>query len=414
MTTRDATTNDIAALIDAGKFDAALTRCARVLAANPRDIAALINQGTARLGTGDAAAARRGFNRAIDEDPTVAAAWDGLGKAFYDLGQPPRAAEAFRTAASLSPDPATPRYHRGMALLAAGDFAAGWAEYEYRMPSLKLRRHDKPPWTGDALDGRRLLITAEQGYGDMIQFARFAPLAAARGGAVILEAPAELLPLFAPFADAVTLAATEDGPVPAGAFDRHIHLMSLAGLLGVTADTVPAAVPYIAAPPARIAAWREAMRGDDGVRIGLAWAGRPTHPQDAQRSMDCAHLTPLAALEGLSLYSLQKDQTTATLELAASLAGDFSRRLENFTETAAIVENLDLVITVDTALAHLAGALGKPVWTLLPFAADWRWMRARADTPWYPTMRLFRQDVAGDWAAVVARVCEALAEKPTE
>ena len=361
------------------------------------DIAALINQGVALLGTGDAAAARRAFNRAINEDPTMGAAWNGLGKSFYDLGQPLRAAEAFRNAANLLPDPATPRYHRGMALLASGDFAQGWTEYEHRIQALKLRRIDKPPWTGDALDGRRLLITAEQGYGDMIQFARFVPLAAARGGTVIFDAPAELLALFAPFADAVMLVASEDGPVPTGEFDCHIHLMSLARCLGVSAKTVPAAIPYIAAPPARIAAWHEAMRGDDGVRIGLAWAGRPTHPQDAQRSMDCAHLTQLAELEGLSLYSLQKDITTrpTTPELAASLTDDFSDRLENFTETAAIIENLDLVITVDTALAHLAGALGKPVWTLLPFAADWRWMRARADTPWYPAMRLFRQDVAG-------------------
>jgi len=372
-------------------------------------IAALIGQGTALLDAGDAAAARRAFNRAINEDPTVAAAWDGLGKAFYDLGQPRRAAEAFRTAAGLPPDPATARYHRGMALLAAGDFAEGWAEYEYRrnMPSLVPRQYDKPSWAGDALEGRRLLITAEQGYGDMIQFARFAPLAAPRGGAVILEAPAELLPLFAPFADALTLVATEDGPVPAADFDCHVQLMSLAGILGVTARTVPAAIPYIGVPPPRAAAWREAMRGDAGYRIGLAWAGRPSYPQDAQRSMDCAHLTPLTELEGLSLYSLQKDKTTRPMSpaLAASLTEDFGHLPEDFAETAAIVENLDLVITVDTALAHLAGALGKPVWTLLPFAADWRWMRGRADTPWYPAMRLFRQDVAGDWAGVMARVC---------
>jgi len=272
-----------------------------------------------------------------------------------------------------------------MALLAAGNFTEGWAEYGYRraMPSLGLRRAEAPTWTGAALDGHRLLITAEQGYGDMIQFARFAPLAAARGGAVTFEAPAELVPLFAPFADAATLIISEDGPVPATGFDRHIHLMDLAGCLGVTAQTVPAAIPYIAAPPARIAAWRAAMRGDDGYWIGLAWAGRPTHPQDALRSMDCAHLAPLTGQPGLSLYSLQKDKAARPLapELAASLAGDLSRQLKNFSETAAIVENLDLVITVDTALAHLAGALGKPVWVLLPFAADWRWMRDRADTP---------------------------------
>jgi hypothetical protein len=404
----EATINDIAALIDTGRFADALTHCARVLAANPRNVPAHINHGAASLGLGDAVAGRRAFNRAINEDPTVAAAWNGLGNALYDLGRPGDAAQAFHTAASLSPDPATPRYHRAMALLAAGDYAQGWAEWEYRATPLTLRRHDAPPWNGDALEGRHLLISAEQGYGDMIQFARFVPLAAARGGTVTFEAPAELLALFAPFADTVTLTATEDGPV--GDIDCHIHLMSLAGVLGVRAHCVPAATPYIAAPPARVAAWRDAMADDGGLRIGLAWAGRPSYPQDAQRSMNCAHLTPLTALDELSLYSMQKDPATRPITdaLAASLTDDFSRLPNDFSETAAIIENLDLIITVDSAIGHIAGALGKPVWVLLPFAADWRWMRGRDDTPWYPAMRLFRQDAAGDWAGVMARVCAAL------
>ena len=410
MTAGEATAGGIAALIDAGKFADAMAQCAHALAANSHEVAARINQGAAHLGLGDAEAARRAFNRAINDDPTVAAAWNELGNALYDLGRPDDAAEAFNTAANLSPDPAMPRFHRAMALLAAGDYAQGWAEYEHRTVPLTLRRHAAPPWKGDALDGRRLLISAEQGYGDMIQFARFVPLVAAQGGTVVFEVPAELLPLFAPFADSVTLTATEDGPVDG--VDCHIHLMSLARILGVTANTVPAAAPYIAAPPARVAAWREAMQDDGGLRIGIAWAGRPSYPQDAQRSMDCAHLGPLAALDGLSLYSLQKDRTTRPItdELAASLTDDFSRLPNDFAETAAIIENLDLIITVDSAIGHIAGALGKLVWVLLSFAADWRWMREHADTPWYPAMRLFRQDAAGDWAGVMARVCEALVD----
>ena len=334
-----------------------------------------------------------------------------MGQAFYDLGEPEKAAESFRNAANLTPDPAQPRYHRGMALLAMGDFAAGWPEYECRiaMPSMNLRQYATPRWTGDPLAGRRLLVSAEQGYGDMIQFARLLPRAAACGGPVTFEAPSELLPVLAPLADGITLRALEDGPVPRGEFDCHIHLMSLPAALGLTEDTIPGDIPYLAAPADRATFWRNALAGD-GQKIGLCWAGRASHPQDMQRSMDSRHLLPLGAIEGIRLFSLQKklDKFPLAPELRHHLADDFSRIPEDFAETAAIIDSLDLVITVDTSLAHLAGALGKQVWTLLPFAADWRWMRDRTDTPWYPTMRLFRQATAGDWDSVIADVCAAL------
>jgi len=277
---------------------------------------------------------------------------------------------------------------------------------------LRIRRYDAPRWTGEPLDGKRLLVVAEQGYGDMIQFARFLPMAARCGGRVTLEAPAELLPLFAPLAEGTRLVASDDGRVPDDSFDCFVNLMSLPGIFGIDAATIPGDTPYIAADPARIAAWREKLHRDGaGLKVGLAWAGRPSHPQDAQRSMDSAWLEPLTEVAGAQLYSLQKDISTRppTAALAGSLAGDFGHLPEDFTETAAIVSALDLVITVDTALAHLAGALGRPVWTLLCVAADWRWMRDRADTPYYPTMRLFRQPEAGDWGTVVARAREALA-----
>lgn len=401
----------VAQRIDAGDHAGALTLCDAGLRAAPDDPVLLTNRGLALLGLGDALAARRSFNRAINEDPTIASAWNGLGQAFYDLGDPAKAAGAFQSAANLTPDPAQARYHRGMALLAMGDFAAGWPEYEHRiaMPSMKLRRYDAPCWTGDPLAGRRLLVTAEQGYGDMMQFARFLPRAAACGGPVTFEAPAELLPILAPLARGVTLRAMEDGPVPADAFDCHAHLMNLPGLFGITADSIPAGIPYLAAPPDRVAAWRKALP-DDSRKTRLCWAGRASHPQDSQRSMDCGYLAPLLDIAGLHLFSLQKNTAKhpPAPAFGKRLADDFSRLPENFSETAAFVESLDLVVTVDTSLAHLAGALGKPVWVLLPFAADWRWMRDRADTPWYPTMRLFRQKAAGDWPGVVAAVRDAL------
>lgn len=405
------TTDDLvrqaAARIDARDFEAALALCGRTLEEDPRSIAALINRGSALLGLGDPAQARRSFNRAINEDPTIASAWDGLGKAQYELLELVEAANSFRTAANLAEDPALSRYHRGLALLLAGNFAAGWADYEARLdvPALGHRHYATPRWTGDPLNGRRLLVVAEQGYGDMIQFARFVPLLQRFGGEILFEAPADLLEIFAPLADRTTLIASDDGLVSEDRFDCHVHLMSLGRLFGATADTIPAGIPYIAAPPNRIEAWRDRLSGP-GFKVGLCWAGRPTHLQDAQRSIDSTLLTPLADIDSVCLYSLQKDTTTRPLDpaLGNQLEADLGPDLTCFAETAAILKHLDLIITVDTSLAHLAGALGKPVWTLLPHAPDWRWLLGREDTPWYPTMRLFRQQTAGDWKGVIETV----------
>ena len=187
-----------AARIDARNYAEALALCDRALAATPRDVAALINRGSALLGLGDPVQARRSFNRAINEDPTISGAWDGLGKAQYELLALEEAAKSFRTAANLAADPALSRYHRGLALLLSGNFAEGWADYEARIdvPALGHRRYDKPRWTGESLDGKRLLVVAEQGYGDMIQFARFVPHLKRFGGEILFEAPAGLIDLF--------------------------------------------------------------------------------------------------------------------------------------------------------------------------------------------------------------------------
>ncbi len=407
---------DVAALIDARQFKAALSLCERQLEANPADFIALINKGSAQLGMGDPALARRSFNRAINEDPTIASAWDGLGKAQYELGDPTAAAKAFRTAANLSENPALSRYHRSLALLLAGRFEEGWAEYEERInvPALGHRRYDKPRWTGEPLNGKRLLVVAEQGYGDMIQFARYLPWLTRFGGSVTLEAPATLIPLLQPVADDITLVPSDDGPRPDSEFDCYIYLMSLSHILGTTETSIPAEIPYIAAPPDRIEAWQSEL-DVPGFKVGIAWAGRPTHPQDAQRSMNSALLEPLTEIDNVHLFSLQKDKTTRPLsaELSNHLSADFGPQLTSFAETAAIITHLDLVITVDTSLAHLAGALGKPVWILLPYAPDWRWLLQQEGTPWYPTMRLLRQKIAGDWENVVTEMRAVLATTRT-
>lgn len=400
-----------AARIDAQDYRGALGICDQLLEENPTHVGALLNRGSALIGFGEPMQARRSFNRAINEDPTITGAWDGLGKAQYDLREPEAAASAFQTAANLSDDPALSRYHRGLALLLAGNFTEGWEDYESRIdvPSLGHRRYDKPRWNGEPLDGKRLLVVAEQGYGDMIQFARFVPLLTRFGGEILFEMPRDLIDLFAPLAEHTTLIASDNGLVPDGAFDCYVYLMSLGRIFSMTVESVSAVIPYIAAPPDRVDDWHKILDGP-GFKVGIAWAGRATHPQDVQRSMDSAQFAQLEEIEGIKLYSLQKDQTTRPLatELGERLVADFGSKLTRFAETAAIVENLDLVITVDTSLAHLAGALGKPVWTLLPYAPDWRWLLRRDDSPWYPTMRLFRQEAAGDWGEVMAGVREAL------
>jgi hypothetical protein len=257
---------------------------------------------------------------------------------------------------------------------------------------------------GRRLNGERLFVHTEQGMGDIIQFVRYLPLVKARGGHVVFECEAGLVALMERAAGHDELIEKSfSADIPYVDHDFHISLASLPHVFATTESTIPAAVPYLSAHPGRIATWRQRI-DTRGLRVGLAWAGNPRHPNDANRSMALSHLRPLGAVEGVACYGLQVGDAASQsvppgldlIFLGASF-GDFA-------DAAAAIANLDLVITVDTAIAHLAGALGQTVWTLLPFAPDWRWMLDRADSPWYPTMRLYRQPAPGDWESVVERV----------
>jgi tetratricopeptide (TPR) repeat protein len=333
----------------------------------------------------------------------------------YVLGEQGRSQEALRCYESILaafPACAEARYNRAAHLLRAGDFRAGFTDYEARfvaMKSVDQRVYSQPRWNGSLLQGRSILVYCEQGFGDALQFSRYVPLLAEQGARVILEVQRPLVSLLASIKGVERVVAKSDTPPST---DFHIPLLSLPYIFGTTLETVPASVPYITPPETFVTAWRKQTGAEAGIlRVGLAWAGKERpYPN---RSCPPEYLAPLLAVNGTRFYSLQigeRDRLPLPPELAVQVI-DLTGGIENFADTAALIANLDLVITIDTAVAHLAGALGKPVWVLLPAVADWRWLDGRDDSPWYPGMRLFRQSRPNDWANVVGQAARALCER---
>ena len=328
------------------------------------------------------------------------------------LGRTAAAEVDYRQAISAATEPGPLRFNLAVCLLLAGDFARGWPEYEYRwtLETLGRRkpRFHQPMWTGrEDIAGRRILLHAEQGLGDTIQFCRYAQLVAARGATVILGAQPELRPLLAGLPGVADVVDRTEAPL---IFEYYCPLLSLPLAFGTVLETVPAEVPYLTVPVGHQVTWRARLGARAGPRIGIAWSGNKDHLNDHNRSIPLHMLQPLLSL-GLKPYCLQRDLRPEDVT-AFALAGNirfFGPDLRDFADTAALIQQMDLIITVDTAVAHLAGALGKTVWLLLPFAPDWRWMLNTDRSPWYPTMRLFRQAVPLDWEPVIARVGDELA-----
>jgi len=297
----------------------------------------------------------------------------------------------------------------------AGRFEEGWKEYEWRWKTKLLSgdagRFSAPTWGGEAIGDRVILLHAEQGLGDTLQFCRYAPLIAA-GARVVLEVQAPLTRLLSQLPGIAAIVARGDGLPP---FDLHCPLLSLAGVVGTTLDTIPAEAPYLAADPALAADWRDRLAGLGGLRTGLVWAGgrrldANLAAVDRRRSIALDTMSPLGEVSGVTFISLQKGDPSA--QAAHPPAGmalyDFTADLHDFADTAALIDNLDLVISVDTSVVHLAGALGKPVWLLNRFDTCWRWLLDRDDSPWYPQLRQFRQPSPGDWKSVISGVGDAL------
>jgi tetratricopeptide (TPR) repeat protein len=348
------------------------------------------------------------YEQSLRLKPDYADAHANLAGAYMSQGRLEEAIAGYDHALRLQPDSASGHWNRALALLLAGDHERGWAEYEWRWKrkSARPRPFRQPLWDGSSLEGRTILLWCEQGLGDAIQFVRYVYSAKHRGGRVVLECPGILMRLFAnvPGVDQLMAEGAELPP-----FDVQAPLMSLPAILHTTLANGPADVPYVTADSELVAHWRSRLGALDGFKIGTTWQGNPHHKWDRHRSIPLARFAPLADVPGVRLISLQKGPGTEQLKACTNRIPitDFGDELDAngaFVDTAAIIRGLDLVITSDTAIAHLAGALGAPVWLALSTVVDWRWLQDREDTPWYPTMRLFRQRTLGDWESVFERM----------
>jgi tetratricopeptide (TPR) repeat protein len=373
------------------------------------------NLGLAYSGLGELATARSCYEEALRLSPDYAEAHANLGSAYKEEGRLDEALASYQLALWYRPDLPSAHYNRSLALLQAGDYERGWTAYEWRWkrPTMPPRPFSQPRWDGSPLEGKTILLWCEQGLGDALQFVRYAALVKERGGKVLLECPPPLVALLqsCPGVDRVI---AEGEPLPD--FDVQVPLLSLPGLFGTTLASVPASVPYLHADPERVAAWREKLTGGDEVlRVGVVWQGNPRHGWDRWRSFPLSALLPLAAVPGVRLISLQKGHGSEQLQslrgrFAVADLGDELDPGGGFADTAAVMANLDLVVSADTAAAHLAGALGAPTWMAVAAVSDWRWLLGRDDSTWYPTLRLFRQRHLNAWDDVFQRMTTDLKE----
>ena len=392
----------------------------QLLARDPAHARAHNNLGVLLQRRGELAAAERSYREAMQHDPMLAEPHVNLGN-LHDIGGATEAAVlCYRRALEIDPRYARAHCALAQALLALGDFREGWEEYEWRWQdesrAAPVPRFTAPLWDGSQkLAGRRVLLHAEQGYGDAMQFIRYAPLLAERGAVVLAICDPALERLFRTVPD---VEAVVEAGQPLPEFDYQVPLMSLPRGFGTTLDTIPQRVPYFRPDDSAVKKWR-ARLGDGNARlkVGLAWTGRPTHAGAAVRSCPLPAIAPLLDAPGCEFVSLQKGDAAAALHAAGwspHPVADYTAELGDFFDTAALVAALDVVVSVDTAIAHLAGALGKPLWLLLPAVPEWRWLPPGAAQKWYPTARLFRQEAEGDWPGVIGRVRRALAELPAE
>jgi tetratricopeptide (TPR) repeat protein len=392
---------------DQGRFDEAIKNYQKALTLKPDYADAYINMGNAYHSMGNYGRAIAAYQAALRSNPDYAEAYNNMGKTLYDQGRPEEAIQCYHRALTLKPDYAEARFNRSIAMLLTGNLAEGWEGFEWRFKrrnagNIYPHRHERPRWDGFPFIGKRLLVHAEQGLGDTLQFARYLPLVKTLGGTVIFESLKPLTGLFDSFPGIDELLELSLNGITKVDYDYYVPLLSLPGIFRTTLDTIPNDIPYLFASPYKRHYWKDRISGM-GLKVGIVWAGKPSHGNDKIRSIERDRLTPLSGIPGINLYGLQKD-----IETREEGFPNLGKKLDDFTDTAGIIENLDLVISVDTAVAHLAGAMGKKVWVLLPFVPDWRWLLDREDSPWYPTMRLFRQERPDDWDEVIHRVAAEL------
>ena len=406
-------------LRDLGRLDDAVARFRHALQSNSGMAELHNNLGNALQESGQFADSLSCFRQALIRKPDFTIAHNNLAKVLRDLGDLDGAIRAVRRAMLVEPEYPEARLNHAYFLLQRDDYAAGWREYEYRWKIEKagpFRQFAQPLWLGESsLSGKTILLHAEQGLGDTLQFVRYLPLVLEQGAKVILEVPDELFALIEnSFPHPQLIAVNADQPLPP--FDCHCPLLSLPLAFGTMPSTVPGNVPYLRANAMLIEYWRSRLGQARGLRVGLVWAGNPrkynlgAHIVDSMRSMSWQTMSALLDVPGVEFFSLQVGAEAAAQLRAEPRVTDYSGQLRDFQDTAALAANLDLIISVDTSSAHLAGAIGKPVWMLNRFNTCWRWGSDKDTTVWYPAMRIFRQPSLGDWESVIARVRLALNE----
>ncbi len=391
-----------------GMLDQALHHYQQALAANPTDPNTLNRMGMILQLQNKSNLAIHFHQRVLAIQPNNVDALISLAKAKLDQGDVEAGLKYANQALMISPDHAVSRYNRALMLLSKGDFAQGFPEYEWRLKTSEFPPcpFTQPKWDGSELNGKTLLLHAEQGLGDTIQFIRYAAIATQKGGRVILTCHRPLMRLLSTIPGIEQIAPMG---LPLPEFHVYIPLMSLPAVLGTTLETIPAQVPYLKPPETRFQLPISSV-SSPRLKVGIAWSGGNLYKRNQTRSFSLVEYKPLLNIPDVAFYSLQKG--IPQLEITdlgwTHKLVDLSDQLTDMADTAAAIAQLDLVITVDTSIAHLAGALGKPVWVLLSHVPDWRWMQNREDSPWYPTMRLFRQQEPGNWQEVMQRVIEAL------
>lgn len=400
-----------------GRAQEAVAACEQALLLQPTHFAALTTQGHALRDLGRLDLSEATLRRALALRPTDSAAYNALAITLQGQNRPHEALAVLDLALALDPSDPETHHHRAMLLLRQGRLQEGWESYEWRFQIKQAgdshqQFATQTAWRGEALEGRTILIVPEQGLGDTLQFVRYASMVTARGGRVIMGVQPSLMRLFASV-DGISERVAIGQPLPR--YDLHCPLLSLPRAFATTLETVPSSIPYVHAEPEAARHWADwlAARGP-GLRVGVVWAGNRHHLGDRQRSLPVAALAPLWQVPGVRWYSLQVGDN------ASDLAGipvdqrplggldDLALLLTDFADTAAVVAGLDLIISADTSVAHLAGAMGRPVWVMLPHISDWRWLTNGDRNPWYSTMRLFRQDTQRAWEPVIAQVAVAL------
>ncbi len=400
-----------------GQYGVAMQHYARALQIDPENADACYNRANALKDEGKIADAMAAYEQTLRLRPHHAEAYNNLGVLLRDQGKLTEALEHFRKASAIHPDHAESRVNEAMLLLLMGDMEAGWRRYEWRwrMKGAKPPRTDKPLWDGQVLAGRTILLEGEQGLGDCIQFVRYASLIKQLGGRIVLRCPSSLARLFTSV-DGVVAVVPEGEPLPP--YDCHAPLMSLPLLMGTNLATVPNAVPYLYPSQQAVAFWGNRLGRTQELKVGIVWAGNARHSNptanavDRRRSINLAALAPLTRMANVRFFSLQKGPAAEQIaDLPALAMTNYMDEMTDFADTAALIANLDLVIGVDTSVIHMAGALGKPVWVLSRFDGCWRWLLDRDDSPWYPSLRLFRQSRQDDWSHVIQSIAAALEQQ---